>query len=127
MIVTCTQCSSKFTVNDEKIQNRIFLFECPDCSKEVIIDNRPDKKEISGLPPELPQPEKTSKLYDSAKKIKSHIKGIERIIPPKAEKLVSEKEQENKKTLPDKETAEFSGFKTSVEDIEIDDLSFRRI
>gem|GEM_PF-6241004 len=38
MIVTCNNCKSAFTVNDEKVQGKKFAFNCPKCSHNNIIN-----------------------------------------------------------------------------------------
>ncbi len=56
MIVRCNNCESAFAVDDEKVANKKFAFNCPKCSSENIIDNRtPVKKsEEKKLKPEEP-------------------------------------------------------------------------
>ena len=40
MIVSCTNCKAQYSVNDSKIQDKIFGFTCPKCGTSVEIDNR---------------------------------------------------------------------------------------
>ncbi len=40
MIVRCSNCSAAFAVDDEKVQDKKFAFNCPKCEHENIIDNR---------------------------------------------------------------------------------------
>jgi predicted Zn finger-like uncharacterized protein len=40
MIVRCSHCSSAFAVNDDKVENKKFAFNCPKCANENVIDNR---------------------------------------------------------------------------------------
>jgi predicted Zn finger-like uncharacterized protein len=47
MIVKCSNCDASYTVDDEKVNNRRFAFECPKCSSNVIIDNRTGEKELA--------------------------------------------------------------------------------
>ncbi len=45
MIVSCTNCKSQYYVNDLKIKDKIFGFNCPKCKTNVEIDNRENKKQ----------------------------------------------------------------------------------
>jgi len=40
MIVSCTNCQTKYSADDSKIADKKFAFTCPNCDVEVIIDNR---------------------------------------------------------------------------------------
>jgi len=52
MIVRCTHCRTAFSVNDAKIRNKKFSFNCPKCAEENIFDNRLDQVEpdLESLP-----------------------------------------------------------------------------
>lgn len=45
MIVRCSNCSSAFAVDDDKVMNKRFAFTCPKCDNENIFDNRRQKKQ----------------------------------------------------------------------------------
>jgi DNA-directed RNA polymerase subunit M/transcription elongation factor TFIIS len=40
MVIRCSNCNSAYAVNDSKVENKKFAFNCPNCSAENIIDNR---------------------------------------------------------------------------------------
>ncbi len=46
MIVRCKNCSTAFSVDDEKVNNKKFAFSCPKCSAENMIDNRKIDSEV---------------------------------------------------------------------------------
>ncbi len=53
MIVSCTNCQTKYSAADSKVDNKKFAFTCPSCNVEVIIDNRDDSgKDEPSLPEE---------------------------------------------------------------------------
>ena len=45
MIVSCTNCKAQYSVNDSKIKDKIFGFNCPKCGTNVEIDNRAKSRE----------------------------------------------------------------------------------
>lgn len=40
MIVRCSECNTAYAVDDHKIENKKFAFNCPKCGTNVVIDNR---------------------------------------------------------------------------------------
>ena len=40
MIVRCNNCVSAFSVDDDKVANKVFAFACPKCGAENIVDNK---------------------------------------------------------------------------------------
>jgi len=40
MIVRCNNCVSAFSVDDDKVANKVFAFTCPKCGTENIVDNK---------------------------------------------------------------------------------------
>lgn len=49
MIVSCTNCETKYRADDSKVVNKKFAFTCPNCETEVIIDNRESTEEEISL------------------------------------------------------------------------------
>ena len=49
MVVSCSNCNSRYRVDEEKVENKKFAFICPNCKFEVIIDNKQKKEAL--LPP----------------------------------------------------------------------------
>jgi hypothetical protein len=51
MIVRCSKCRSSYSVDDTKVRNKKFAFQCPKCETENIIDNRPSVPDIDAPMP----------------------------------------------------------------------------
>lgn len=51
MIVRCSNCRSSFSVDDAKVRNKKFAFQCPKCETENIIDNRPELPDVEAPMP----------------------------------------------------------------------------
>ncbi len=49
MIISCTNCGTKYSAADSKVVNKKFAFTCPSCEAEIIIDNRKNKEEEISL------------------------------------------------------------------------------
>ena len=47
MIVRCNNCVSAFSVDDDKVADKIFAFTCPKCSTENIINNKIKNKQAA--------------------------------------------------------------------------------
>ena len=47
MIVRCNNCLSAFSVNDDKVADKIFAFTCPKCDTENIINNKIKDKQTA--------------------------------------------------------------------------------
>jgi len=97
MIVKCKSCSIEFTVNDNKVENRLFLFECPECSSQNIIDNRivksdgnQDKTDVSHGQAETENA--SVDLHESTDKVQAE---SETINIKAADKQLAEKEEVN--------------------------------
>ncbi|MCU0821399.1 MAG: zinc-ribbon domain-containing protein [Spirochaetes bacterium] len=49
MIISCTNCGTKYSAADSKVVDKKFAFTCPSCQTENIIDNRKNKDEEISL------------------------------------------------------------------------------
>ncbi len=49
MIISCTNCSTKYSADDSKVKNKKFSFVCPSCNTDIIIDNREIDEEETAL------------------------------------------------------------------------------
>ncbi|MDY6968679.1 MAG: hypothetical protein SVR08_08510 [Spirochaetota bacterium] len=54
MIVTCTNCNSKYSVDDKKVENKKFGFTCMKCDENVVINNRGKEPVDTSLDAEMP-------------------------------------------------------------------------
>lgn len=50
MIIRCTDCEATYSVEDHKVDNKRFAFNCPRCKTHNVIDNRETGKESAGQP-----------------------------------------------------------------------------
>ena len=66
MIVSCSNCNSKYTVDDSKIIGKRFGFNCPKCGSTVEFDNRDKKKEIK-------KTERAGQEFPSADELESEL------------------------------------------------------
>ncbi len=56
MIVSCTNCDSKYSVDDSKVEGKKFGFNCPKCGNTVEVDNREKRKKLYDDSDELMSP-----------------------------------------------------------------------
>ncbi len=47
MIVRCSKCNSAFSIDDEKVRNKKFAFNCPKCDAENIFDNKSREENLN--------------------------------------------------------------------------------
>lgn len=111
MIVKCTHCNASFAVDDSKVENKKFAFNCPKCTTENIIDNRPQK----------PKPVLDDLVIDETDFGPDEILADE--MPPKKDVMVKAESRSD----------EFADLERTVEakvkddDIPLDDFDFNEI